>query len=194
MKVPTQWIHVAQSVLSVEQPMTAPPWSLFLLRHAKSSWDDPTLDDHDRPLAPRGEKTLARLRHYIERSHLAPTLVLCSSARRAVMTCNGIIAALPADTTVRIEDDLYAATSGGLLDRIRLVSDETTGLLVIGHNPGLQSLAISLVGSGDPALRDQLTATFPTGALATLTLHHTWADLMPGAATLQDLVVPRELP
>ena len=174
--------------------MTLAPKQLYLLRHAKSSWVDPCLDDHDRPLAPRGEEALDRLRRYILRSSLAPTLVLCSSARRAVMTCNGIIGALPTNTGVEIEDGLYAAPSGRLLDRLRRVNDDTAGVMVIGHNPGLHALATSLVGTGDDALREQLAAKFPTGALATLTTSGPWADLMPAAATLEDLVAPRALP
>ena len=138
--------------------MTVLPRRLYLLRHAKSSWADATLDDHDRPLAPRGEKALARLRRYVLAAHVAPTLVLCSSARRAVLTCNGIITALPADTIVQIDDGLYAASSGRLLDRVRRLNDDEAGVLMIGHNPGLHSLAMSLVGAGDDPLRDPLAA------------------------------------
>jgi phosphohistidine phosphatase len=151
------------------------------------------VEDHDRPLAPRGEAALARLRRYISRSHVAPTLVLCSSASRAVMTCNGIIAALPTATSVQIEDGLYAAPSERLLDRLRRVDHDIAGVLLIAHNPGLHSLATSLIGTGHDALREQLAAKFPTGALATLTLRGAWADLLPGSATLQAFVVPRAL-
>ena len=185
--------HDARSAELIEQPVTVPLRRLYLLRHAKSSWADTTLDDHDRPLAPRGEKALARLRRYLSAGHVAPTLVLCSSARRAVMTCEGIVAALPADTIVRIDDGLYSASSGQLLDRLRHLDDETAGVLLIGHNPELQSLAASLVGSGDDPLREQLASAFPTGALVTLKVSGAWADLIPGTAELEDFVVPREL-
>jgi phosphohistidine phosphatase len=109
------------------------------------------------------------------------------------MTCNGIIAALPADTIVQIEDGLYAAPSERLLDRLRRVDHDIAGVLLIAHNPGLHSLATSLIGTGHDALREQLAAKFPTGALATLTLRGAWADLLPGSATLQAFVVPRAL-
>ena len=173
--------------------MTSSPKTLYLLRHAKSSWDDPAVPDHDRPLAPRGKEALGRLRRYVARRGLSPTVVLCSSARRAVMTFYGILPALPAGTAVQIEDGLYAASSDQLLDRLRRVDDDAASVLVIGHNPGLESLATALVGSGDAGLREQLAAKFPTGALATITLSGSWAELGPGRATLQAFVVPRAL-
>ncbi len=167
---------------------------LYLLRHAKSSWSDPTLDDHDRPLAPRGEKALRRLGRYITQFHVAPTLVLCSSARRAVMTCEGVRQALPKAAVVLVEDRLYAAPGDRLLERLRQVPDDIAGVLLVGHNPGLHTLAVSLVGDGEDALQRELANAFPTGALATLTVPGLWSDLALGAATLRDLVWPRQLP
>jgi phosphohistidine phosphatase len=167
---------------------------LYLLRHAKSSWSDATLDDHDRPLAPRGEKALRRLQRYMAQSHVAPTLVLCSSARRAVMTCEGVRQALPKAAAVLVEDRLYAASGDRLLERLRQVPDDIAGVLLVGHNPGLHMLAVSLVGDGDDALQRELASAFPTGALATLSVPAPWPDLAPGTATLRDLVTPRRLP
>ena len=74
---------------------------------------------------------------------LSPALVLCSSARRGA-ACNGVLPALPADTTVEIEHDLYAASGGRLLARLRRLDDDVPGVLVIGHNPGIHSLASML--------------------------------------------------
>ncbi len=79
------------------------PRILHLLRHTKSSWSNRRLDDHDRPLAKRGQDAVARLRRYVTETGIAPELVLCSSARRTVMTLQGIASALPADTHVDIE-------------------------------------------------------------------------------------------
>lgn len=174
--------------------MALPSKTLYVLRHAKSSWAEPAMDDHDRPLAPRGEEALARLRRYVADNGLRPALVLCSSARRAEMTCRGILPALPAEITVEIEHDLYAASGGRLLTRLRRLDDDVPSVLVIGHNPGLHSLVSMLTGAGDPELRGRLATAFPTGALATLALSGSWADLAPGSATLQAYVVPRDLP
>jgi len=166
---------------------------LYLLRHAKSSWDDPRLADHDRPLAPRGERAVRGLRTHLAGLVDGPDLVLCSSARRTTMTLAGIAAALPAGVHTRIEDRLYAASAAQLLVRLHDVSDEVGGVMVIGHNPGLEELAHLLVGTGDDADREKMAAKFPTGALATLVVTGSWAGLAPAAAGLEAFVVPRDL-
>ena len=84
---------------------------LYLLRHAKSSWDDPALVDHERPLAPRGEKTTALLKKHLRRKQIAPALVLCSPARRVVETFLGIEPALGEDVSVQAERELYGASA-----------------------------------------------------------------------------------
>jgi phosphohistidine phosphatase len=166
---------------------------LQLLRHAKSSWAEPGLDDHARPLAPRGEKAMRQIGKHLARVHDAPQLILCSSARRATMTLDGIASALPSGVETRIEDSLYAASGGELLTRVRQVADDVGRVMMIGHNPGLEDLAIRLVGSGDDDLRSRMAAKFPTGALATLTFAGSWTGLGPGRAKLEAFVVPREL-
>jgi phosphohistidine phosphatase len=166
---------------------------LYVLRHAKSSWSNHQLDDHDRPLAKRGQNAVNRLRRYVTEAGVAPDLVLCSSARRTVMTLEGIASALPADTNVHIEASLYCATSDQLLGRLHDVSDDTASVLLIGHNPGLETLVSLLIGDGDEALRLRVAAKFPTGALATLAFDGRWSDLAPADATLQAFVVPRAL-
>lgn len=166
---------------------------LYLLRHAKSSWADPRLDDHDRPLAERGEDAVVRLRQHLASTGVEPDLVLCSSARRTLSTLEGIASALPANTTVLVEQGLYGATSSELLDRLHAVSDDVAGVLMIGHNPGLEVLAATLIGDGEDDLRRSLAAKFPTGALATLAFGGNWTALAPAAATLAAFTVPRQL-
>jgi phosphohistidine phosphatase len=169
------------------------PRMLYLLRHAKSSWADDRLDDHDRPLAKRGEDAVVRLRRYVAATGIAPDLVLCSSARRATMTLEGIASALAANTTVVIEEGQYGAPSGDLLARLHEVSDDVSGVMLIGHNPGLESLAALLIADGDQTLRRRLAEKFPTGALATLAFGGEWRDLGAADATLVAFVVPRDL-
>jgi len=166
---------------------------LYLLRHAKSSWDDPHLADHDRPLAPRGERAVGAMRKHLAALADGPDLVLCSSARRTKMTLAGVAAALPAGVDTRIEDQLYAASAIQLLARLHDVPDDVGAVMVIGHNPGLEELADLLVGSGDDAAREALAAKFPTGALATLGVTGPWAGLAPATARLEAFVVPRGL-
>jgi phosphohistidine phosphatase len=164
---------------------------LYLLRHAKSSWDAPGLDDHDRPLAPRGMKGARVVASEISRRRISVDLVLCSSATRARQTLEAVAPALAGPLDIRIGSDLYAADAGDLLGRLRGVGEETPTVLVIGHNPGLEELAELLTGDGEPQALEQLGRKFPTGALATLTTARSWRDLGPGTAYLESLFLPR---
>ena len=161
---------------------------LYLLRHAKSSWDHPELADHDRPLAKRGRRATKALARYLREHEIAPELVLCSTARRARETLERIEPAL-GTPSVRYESELYAASAGALLERLREVPDEVSSVMLIGHNPGIEELAHGLAG---PA--PELGAKFPTGALAMLTLTGArWRDLDRGGARLVGFVRPRDL-
>ncbi len=94
---------------------------LYLLRHAKSSWDDPELADHDRPLAPRGARNAAALPAQLRARGISPELILCSSAQRARETLAGVLPALDTESEIRIEDDLYGAGAGQLIETLRAV-------------------------------------------------------------------------
>jgi phosphohistidine phosphatase len=166
---------------------------LWLLRHAKSSWDDPDLPDRLRPLAPRGVRAAGAMARHLRAAAVAPDLVLCSPARRAVQTWEGVAAGVPPDTAVEIDEAIYHADADELFDRLRDVRSRIRSVLLVGHNPGLQDLAVDLVGSGDVGLRERLLTKFPTGALATIDVPGDWHDLTWGAASVLALVVPREL-
>jgi phosphohistidine phosphatase len=167
--------------------------TLYLLRHAKSSWDDPSLADHERPLAARGRDALRRLERHITKAKLQPQLVLCSSALRARETYEALAGAL-GEPRVSVEDGLYGAGSEEILERVRGVAGEVERLLVVGHNPGLAELVTELAGQGEAAALAKLQEGFPTGALATLTFEGAWRDLERGCCRLADLVAPRGLP
>ena len=166
---------------------------LWLLRHAKSSWDDPDLPDRLRPLAPRGARAVAALARHLRATAVTPGLVLCSPARRAVQTWEGVAPGVPPGTQVTIDETIYGADGDELLARLREVPAPIGSVLLIGHNPEVQELAVDLVGSGDGGLRERLAAKFPTGGLATLEVPGNWRDLAWGSATLLAFVVPREL-
>jgi phosphohistidine phosphatase len=166
--------------------------SLYLLRHAKSSWSDPTLPDQERPLAPRGRRDAKRIAKHLLRLGIMPELVLCSSAERTRETLELVRPALGATATVRLEEELYAADAETLLERLRAVPEELASVMLIGHNPGLQDLALLLTSAGTEL--DRLKTKFPTAALATLTLATTtWRRLSPADALLAAYVVPRQL-
>ena len=163
---------------------------LFLLRHAKSSWDDPGLDDHDRPLAPRGRRASALIAQHLARERIGPVLVLCSSAKRTRETLERVVPVLdPVD--VRIERELYGASSEQLLQRLRGVSDEVVSVILVGHQPAIQELALHLAGEGSEL--EQMRAKFPTAALATLTFAGEWSELGHGSAELIAYVKPKQL-
>jgi phosphohistidine phosphatase len=160
---------------------------LYLLRHAKSSWEDPALADFERPLAPRGRKAAKVLAGYVEREGIRPELVLCSPARRARETLERLSRAL-GEPAVTYDERLYGASETELLTRLREVPGSYGSVLLVGHNPGTAQLLALLAGGGLP-----LPAEVPTGALASLSLDASWPELEPGAASLDAFVVPREL-
>jgi phosphohistidine phosphatase len=164
---------------------------LFLLRHAKSSWDDPELADHDRPLAPRGRRAAEAMAKYLRRDRVAPEIVLCSSGRRAQETLAQISPALGGDASVLIEPELYPASASELLERLRRLPETASSAMVVGHNPAVQELALSLVG-GSPG-RTAIEGKYPTAGLASLSFEGSWGELDLGAAELVDFVTPRAL-
>jgi phosphohistidine phosphatase len=174
-------------------PYTSPTVrQLWLLRHAKSSWDQPGLADVDRPLAPRGRRAADVLAAHLAAAEVQPTVVLCSSSLRTRETLAAILPALGDVLEIRIERELYGAGAAQLLDRLRQVPDRAPSAMVIAHNPGTQDLALALASSG-PALAG-LGEKFPTGALATLELDiERWRDLDHGTGTAVALVTPRSL-
>jgi phosphohistidine phosphatase len=164
----------------------------MLLRHAKSSWADPTLADIDRPLAPRGERAARRMAKYVRRQRLRPALVLCSPSLRTRQTLEAIAPSLGGDASISVEPGLYAAEMNEILAQLRTTPDAVGSVLVIGHNPGLHELALALASRGADLPR--LRAKFPTGALAVLAAGcEAWGALEPGGAELVDYVVPEQL-
>jgi phosphohistidine phosphatase len=165
---------------------------LWLLRHAKSSWHDPGLEDRDRPLAPRGEEAADRMRDYFVAEDVRPALVLCSSSLRTRQTLARVLSAFEPELEVRIESSLYTFEADALLDRLRAIPEGVASVMLIGHNPALHGLAVILAARG-PRL-DELAQKFPTGALAEIDLPAaSWNDAGKTPGELTRFVVPREL-
>jgi phosphohistidine phosphatase len=165
---------------------------LLVLRHAKSSWDDPGLDDRERPLAPRGRRALEVMSSHIKSSGIEPELVLCSSSRRTRETLAGI--AVGGEHL--IEPALYSASCDEVMSRLRELPDGISTVMLVGHNPAVQVLVLRLTnrnGAGleDPR-RDAVKSKFPTGALATMSFQCAWNELAPGRARLEEFVTPKE--
>jgi len=165
---------------------------LYLLRHAKSSWADDTLDDFDRPLDERGERAAAAMAVYCRQTSVAPDLVICSPARRTRQTWARLEAEIAPPREAMFPDAAYGADRATLCRLLRTAPPETGDILLIGHNPGLQDLAAGLASR--PEDRVRLSAKLPTGALAIFEPSGAdWAALDGGAAALIDFTTPKEL-
>jgi phosphohistidine phosphatase len=164
--------------------------ALYLLRHAKSSWDDPSLDDHDRPLAGRGRKAGAAMAGYLLEHGIATELVLCSTATRTRQTLE-LLAEAVAGAEVAYEAALYGAPAATLLRRLRSIPDGVHSVLLIAHNPGVHDLALELAAPSPK--RAAMEAKFPTGALAALRFDGSWSELGGAELALTDFVRPRDL-
>ncbi len=167
---------------------------LYLLRHAKSDWADPDRIDADRPLSPRGRRAAPTLGRYMRREGLVPGLVLASTARRTEETWDLLSETLKSDVPVESSHKLYLASPARLLKTIRGVDDKVGSVVIVGHNPGIQALALELAGSGDESARARLASKYPTGGLAVFdfAVDH-WADVAAGGGELERFVVPRDL-
>jgi phosphohistidine phosphatase len=165
--------------------------TLHILRHAKSSWDDATLADHERPLSRRGVRDAKRIAVHLLGRHVEPDVVLCSSSARTTQTLD-LIAASLGDAQILVEEGLYAAPADALLKRLGGVPDSVLSAMLIGHNPGLEDLVAWMAAPGP--LLDRVMAKFPTGALATLALgDRTWGSVHQAGAELVGFTVPRDL-
>lgn len=169
-----------------------PVRQLLLLRHAKSSWDDPKLDDFDRPLGPRGLKTAPLMGRELERRGWLPDLALVSPALRARDTWRLVAAELSRRVPVEFAETLYEAAATDILALVRQA--KAANLIIVGHNPGLEDFAYRLAShASDGRAVGKLEEKFPTGALARFTVESNWADLAFEGARLTHCVRPREL-
>lgn len=168
---------------------------LLLLRHAKSSWDEPHLSDHARPLNVRGRLAAAAMAREMRRLGLLPDLVLVSSARRTLQTLSALE---PWDAPPRIVplDALYLAPASDLLDALHGAVSTARCVMLVGHNPGLHDLAMLLAGAHaaatDPQV-ERLANGYPSGALSEFAVATPWSEIGEGGARLTRLLLPADL-
>lgn len=170
--------------------------TLSLLRHAKSSWDDPELQDFDRPLNARGLEAAPRMGRHMQTLGLAPDLVLCSSAMRTRQTAALLLEALnPTPPGIAYEEALYEASRGALIDRLARVGNAVRHVLLIGHNPGLHDLVLHLADRPMPPLLAAIEKKFPTGALVVFrSKAKAWSDFHRQHCRVTHVATPRTLP
>lgn len=168
--------------------------TLYLLRHAKSSWDEADLADHERTLNARGRKAATRMGRHLREAGPEPDLALCSTAVRARETLERLLEALGRPVDVQLERGLYGAGADRLAERIAAAPADAGALLVVAHNPGLGELAARLAVRGPEEARERLRRKFPTAALARLSADvPAWGDLVWEGAELSSFVRPKDL-
>jgi phosphohistidine phosphatase len=161
--------------------------TLYLLRHAKAA-PESSLGDARRPLAKRGRKAARTMADFLGTLTPAPELILCSTSVRTRETLDLILPAFNRPPTVTYEDGLYLASATELIERLRKVRNDTSCVLVLGHNPGLHELGARL--AIDPG---RLAEGFPTAAFAALQVPGSWVELQWQKAKLVHYQTPKEL-
>lgn len=165
---------------------------LWLLRHAKSSWGDAGLRDEDRPLATRGERAADRMRDYLDAEGIHPELALCSSALRARQTLARVLPALGTELEVLIEPALYTFDAEVILERLGRIAPDVTSVLLVGHNPAIQDLALRIAKRGERL--GGLARKYPTAGLAEIAFSGgAWNTLADQPGELARFVIPRDL-
>jgi phosphohistidine phosphatase len=160
--------------------------TLLILRHAKSSRDEPYLPDHDRPLTERGKRDAERIGTLLLERQLVPELILSSTAKRARKTASRVAQACGSAEEIQMTSRLYEAHPSQFIELLREVEDRHATVLVVAHNPGLEGLVWHLTGQRE---------SLPTAALAQVTLPiDRWQDLgVPPGGQLVQVWRPKEL-
>lgn len=167
---------------------------LLLLRHAKSAWPQ-GVEDHDRPLGERGLRDAPRMGAYIASAGLVPDLALVSPARRTRETWALVEPALGRACPAHFVPSIYEAEASAILEAVREAPDSAASVIVVGHNPGLETLARLLAAEGEAAALAALGRKYPTGGLAVIDLPaDRWRDVAPSSGILRRFMTPKTLP
>jgi len=159
--------------------------TLLLLRHAKSSRDDPSLRDFDRPLNHRGKDDAKRMGRWLRDQKISPQVVISSPAKRARKTTKHLLNHSGLALEPLFDEHIYEAGLGDLLHVVAQIESQHASALLVGHNPGFEDLVAGLTGQ---AVR------LPTAALACIDLSiDAWTDIGRDSGKLQRLVTPGEI-
>ena len=163
--------------------------TLILTRHAKSSWDDPALDDFDRSLNLRGRKSAPLIGRWLVERGYVPDVVVVSGARRTVETWEGMASTMPEATVLERDTALFHAGASTILGVLR--EQAAARVMLIGHNPGFADFANRIVLQ--PPRHDRFN-DYPTAATTVIEFdRESWALVRWGSGKVQDFVVPRDL-
>lgn len=167
---------------------------LSLLRHAKSSWDDPVERDFDRPLNGRGRRAARRMGQWLGDEALTFDLIIASPALRIRQTVEGLESGLGSRIACQWDKRIYMASAAILFDLVQETDDAVDHLLLVGHNPGLEDLCLDASEGHDSAARRDISEKYPTAAIAILDFacEH-WTQAGEGKAEIIRFVRPRDL-
>ncbi len=167
---------------------------LFLMRHAKSSWDDAFLDDFERPLNKRGRQAVPLIGQWMIEHAISPELVLCSTAKRCTSTLKLLKEEGIRFADISYHEVLYHASSVDLLSLIRTLPDTLKSLMIIGHNPGMHILANALIKLKDGQPAPPFEVKYPTSAVTHFQFQvKDWSAVAEGSGTLYRYVTPKQL-
>lgn len=169
---------------------------LIFLRHAKADPSGKTTADHERALTPSGRQAAAKIGRAMRKAGLAPEVVLVSTATRTQQTLQELEDATVWDEWPNINSlpQLYMATPPQILGALRELPETARSAIVIGHNPGLHELALSLAGPlRVNADLKRIDEGYPTAALSEFLVATPWRQLGPGTASLQRFILPKDL-
>lgn len=159
--------------------------TLYLMRHAKSSWENAGITDFDRPLNDRGIRAAEFMGSIASERDILPDIIICSTAERARQTNELFCEAVGFDGVTATEGRIYEATAGRLIEIISVLDDRYHSAMLIGHNPGMESVIYYLTGAVEP---------MPTAAIAVIELNNKkWADIDAGLNRLVCVLRPRQL-
>jgi phosphohistidine phosphatase len=168
--------------------------TLTLLRHAKSAWDDPVARDFDRPLNGKGRRAAARMGDFMRESGMVFDQVFASPAVRVRQTIGGVEDGYGQTLHPIFDPRIYLASAETLLDLVQEIPDQADRVLLIGHNPGLEMLALELTEGNPNAYRGEIEVKYPTASLAVIELDvEHWRDAVMGRGRIALFMRPREL-
>lgn len=168
---------------------------IYLVRHAKSSWDNVSLTDKERPLLNRGLHDCKRLSNYLSHYNICPDIIFSSSARRCIHTLELIFSNIdPENTIVNIENNLYGADLPLLLNLILYTSDAYQSLMIVNHEPVLSQLTNLLIRNSEIVINNDLLNKFCTCGMAILEHEsNNWRDMNSFDLQLVDFIKPSNL-
>ena len=169
--------------------------TLILLRHAKSGWNDPVARDFDRPLNKRGRRAARTVGREMRAQGLEFESVVASPAARVVETLADVAEGYGRKISTVWDERIYLASAGTLLEVVHEADDGADRLLLVGHNPGLESLALLLTSDGEGnGLREELAVKYPTGTVAEIVFDvDRWREVGEGGGRLERFIRPRDL-